>query len=139
MTTGNRPDFIGSGWSFPVAVDRRTGGIRLAYREQDVAQAIQLILRTPLGERRMRPTFGCGIHSLVFSTNDPTTHGLIRHYVTEALALWEPRILVNEEDIEVSLDPDQPSAVLIQIGYRLRATNERRNIVYPFYLIPVEE
>ena len=135
----DKPDFIGSGWAFPVGVDRRTGGIRLARGERDVEEAIRVILRTPIGERRMRPTFGCGIHDLVFSTNDPTTHGLIRYYVAEALALWEPRIRVGEEDIEVSLDPDEPAGVLIEIGYRLRATNERRNIVYPFYLIPVEE
>ncbi len=47
-------DFIGSGWSFPVRIDSR-GGIALSRREQDVSESIQLVLGTPIGQRRMRP------------------------------------------------------------------------------------
>jgi phage baseplate assembly protein W len=112
------------------------GGIALSRREKDVEEAIRIILSTPIGERRMRPRFGCGIHDLVFANNDPTTHGLIRHRVQEALALWEPRIEVSE--ILVRPDPDAPSHVFVDIRYRLRATNEHRNLVYPFYLSPGE-
>lgn len=128
-------DFIGSGWGFPLRVDAR-GGIRLSRRERDVEEAIRMILSTPIGERRMRPTFGCAVHDLVFANNDPTTHGLIRHYVHEALALWEPRITVRE--VRVAVHSTEPSQVMIDIDYSLRANNERRNLVYPFYLIPTE-
>jgi uncharacterized protein len=129
--------FIGSGWAFPIRVNAR-GGIALARGEADIEQAIRVILETPIGERRMRPTFGCGIHDLAFDGNDPTTHGLIRQDVLLALTLWEPRIEVHEEDIRVRRDPNVPSGVLIDISYRTRSTNERRNLVYPFYLIPGE-
>jgi uncharacterized protein len=130
-------DFIGTGWSFPLRVNER-GGITMARREADVEEAMRMILATPIGERRMRPTFGCGVHDLVFATNDPTTHGLIRYHVHEALTLWEPRIALDEDSIDVQIDPDDPARVLIEIDYVLRATNQRRNLVYPFYLIPGE-
>ena len=128
-------DFVGAGWGFPFRINGR-GGIDLSRREQDVEEAIRLILTTPIGERRMRPTFGCGVHDLTFATNDATTHGLIRHRVQEALTLWEPRIDVM--DVRVRVNSAEPSQVLIEIDYALRATNERRNLVYPFYLIPEE-
>ena len=130
-------DFIGSGWAFPLRVNAR-GGLALARREQDVDESIRIILSTPVGERRMRPRFGCGVHDLTFATNDPATHGLIRYHVLQALALWEPRIELREDGVRVRTDPDEPSRVLVEIDYAMRATNQRRNLVYPFYLIPGE-
>jgi phage baseplate assembly protein W len=128
-------DFIGTGWAFPLSINSR-GGIEMARGDQDVQESIRIILSTPIGERRMRPDFGCGVHDLTFATNDPTTHGLIQHYVVEALTLWEPRVAVAE--VSVRTDPDEPARVLVEIDYDLRSTNERRNLVYPFYLIPGE-
>lgn len=126
-------DFIGSGWGFPTGVDGR-GGIRLARGDRDVAEAIFLILATAPGERRMRPEFGCRIHDYVFAPIDPTTRGMIRFHVIEALGRWEPRIEVT--DVQVRRDPDADATLLIEIAYKLRTTNEERNLVYPFYMIP---
>ena len=136
-TSTTPSDFIGSGWAFPLRVNAR-GGIALARGERDVDESIRIILSTPIGERRMRPRFGCGVHDLTFATNDPATHGLIRYHVLQALAMWEPRIEVREDGVRVSTDPSEPSRVLVDIDYTLRATNQRRNLVYPFYLIPGE-
>ena len=130
-------DFIGSGWRFPLGPDAR-GGIAMSRGAQDVEESIQLILETPIGERRMRPRFGCGIHDLVFAPNNPATHGLMAYYVAEALALWEPRIELGQDGVRVEPDPLDRAHVLITISYTLRATNQRRNLVYPFYLIPGE-
>jgi phage baseplate assembly protein W len=130
-------DFIGSGWSFPLRINAR-GGIELSRHDQDVQEAIRIILSTPIGERRMRPRFGCGVHDLTFATNDPATHGLIRYHVVQALTLWEPRIQLREDGVRVKVDPDEPSRVLVEIEYELRTTNEQRNLVFPFYLIPGE-
>src|SRR5919202_3287359 len=118
----HRPDFIGSGWAFPLRVNGR-GGIELARGERDVEESIRVILSTPIGERRMRPEFGCGVHDLTFATNDPTTHGLIQHYVAEALTRWEPRIELA--GVRVVTDVAEPSRVLVEIDYALRASNER--------------
>ena len=132
-TTHDNPeaDFIGSGWAFPLSINNR-GGIEMARGDRDIQESIRIILSTPIGERRMRPDFGCGVHDLTFATNDPTTHGLIQHHVVEALTLWEPRVSVA--DVVVRTDPTEPARVLVEIDYDLRSTNERRNLVYPFYL-----
>jgi len=126
-------EFLGSGWGFPTGVDAR-GGVRLAQGDRDVAEAIRLILGTALGERRMRPEFGCRIHELIFSPLDPATRGLMRHYTIEALRRWEPRIEVR--DVRVSRHPHVDGAVLIDVDYVLKQTNDERNLVFPFYRIP---
>jgi len=128
-------DFLGSGWSFPVELDAR-GRIAMAKREQDVEQAIKIILMTPKGQRVMRPQFGCQIHELMFAPNDAMTAGLAAHYVREALDFWEPRIRVVEVNAEPDLD--DPARLLIDIQYEILATHDRRSLVVPFYTIPEE-
>jgi uncharacterized protein len=129
-------DFLGSGWAFPVDVDAR-GRVALAHRERDIEQAIRIILLTPKGQRVMRPEFGCQVHDLVFAPNDATTAGLAEYYVREALAMWEPRIDV----VAVRAVPDerQPERLLIELVYDIKATHDRRSLVFPFYRIPGEE
>ena len=113
-----------------------SGGISLSRRERGIEEDIRVILGTPVGERRMRPEFGCAIHDLTFASNDPTTHGLLRYHVQQALTRWEPRIVLVE--VRVHADDDEPGRVTIEIDYVTRSTNERRNLVYPFYIIPGE-
>ncbi len=126
-------DILGTGWSFPLRIDGR-GGIALSRHENDIEESICLILSTAKGERRMRPNFGCDIHNLIFAPNNATTWGLATHYVEEALGWWEPRIEVTE--IDTQPDPQDTSRLLINIRYRIKATSDARNLVYPFYLLP---
>lgn len=128
-------DVLGAGWAFPVRLDAR-GRIALVHREHDVEEAIRVILLTPVGQRVMRPEFGCRIHDLVFAPNSAGTAGLASHYVQHALAMWEPRI--NVEEVTANVDPEDPARLLIEIRYQVRATYERRALVYPFYRIPHE-
>jgi uncharacterized protein len=124
-------DFVGSGWHFPV--ERSAGGqIAMAGGDPNIQQSIWIILSTAPGERLMRPDFGCGIHDLVFAANSPATAGQVADRVRRALALWEPRIDV--EDVRSVPDPANPALLLIEIDYRLRRDNSRFNLVYPFYL-----
>jgi phage baseplate assembly protein W len=129
-------EIIGSGLAFPLQVDRR-GGIALARDEQDIDQAIMLILGTAPGERPMRPEFGCGVHDFVFDTIDANTIGRMEEAIRSALERWEPRIVVRT----VGFDLSQAHAGLltIDIKYLVRAKNTDRNLVYPFYVIPAEE
>jgi uncharacterized protein len=129
-------EILGSGIAFPLQVDRR-GGIALAHDETDVDQAIQLILGTAPGERPMRPEFGCGVHDFVFDTIDAGTVARMETEIRAALDRWEPRIEVAELDFD--LDGVERGELLINIAYRLRATNHMRNLVYPFYVIPAED
>jgi len=132
MNTETNMDLVGSGWAFPLRVDGR-GGIAVSRQETDINEAIRIVLSTAKGERRMRPNFGCDIHDLMFAPNNARTWGLASYYVKEALGWWEPRIDVTK--IEPKPDPEDQSRLLINIEYRIKATNDERSIVYPFYLL----
>jgi phage baseplate assembly protein W len=129
-------EIIGSGLAFPLQVDRR-GGIALARDETDIEQAIELILATAPGERPMRPEFGCGVHDFVFDSIDASTVGRMELAIRDALDRWEPRVIVDT--VEFNLDEVAEGRLIIDIGYHVRATNNMRNLVYPFYVIPAEE
>jgi phage baseplate assembly protein W len=124
-------DFRGIGWAFPIQADSE-GRIALARQDDAIRQSIRLIIETAKGERVMRPTFGCGIHDLVFAPNDPMTAARVSFEVREALIDWEPRIEV--QDVQVNLDSGEGHTLLVNVQYRVRSTNNVFNLVYPFYL-----
>ncbi len=127
--------FVGKGWAFPVRVNA-TGGIALVSNEREIEEAIRLVLGTAPGERPMRPEFGCRIHNYIFASTDATTAGMIADDVRRSLLRWEPRIEVM--DVDVGFDVVTPSLVYIDVRYRIRNTNDPRNLVFPFYSIPHE-
>ncbi|MCG5212173.1 GPW/gp25 family protein [Streptosporangium sp. KLBMP 9127] len=123
--------FLGWGWSFPAGV-RPDGTIAMAAYEEDVHQAIQIILGTNPGERVMRPGFGAGLDSFVFEPVNATTTTRVRTRVHEALVDGEARIDVL--DVTVTTGPPEHNRLDIEVHYRVRATNALHNLVYPFYL-----
>ncbi len=123
--------FLGTGWGFPVQRDA-DDQIALSAGDANIQQSIWIILSTARGERVMRPDFGCGIHDFVFAVSSAATSGQVADLVRQALILWEPRI--DLEEVQVLADPDNPALLLIEIDYRVRTTNSRFNLVYPFYL-----
>ena len=125
----------GRGWSFPPTLDER-GTVALTHDEDEIVQAIHIILGTAPGQRVMRPEFGCRIHELVFAPANAATVGLAEQYVREALGRWEPRIDV--QDVEAAPDADDPTRLVVSIIYRAATTHSDRSLVYPFYLIPEE-
>src|SRR5215831_17931315 len=88
--------FLGVGWSFPVSPQPPSGEVSLAAYEEDIRQAILLILETNLGERVMRPDFGSGLRELVFQPLNTATIALAKYQVEQTLVTWEPRIRVQE-------------------------------------------
>jgi phage baseplate assembly protein W len=128
-------DILGSGLAFPPSIDQR-GGVALARGEEDVRQAIGIVLSTAHGERPMRPEFGCAIHDHVFDGLDAATLGEMDRAVRQALARWEPRIDVVDVSFDLSIV--DRGCLLIDLTYRIRATNSIRNLVHPFYVIPAE-
>jgi phage baseplate assembly protein W len=124
-------DFLGTGWSFPIRVNPR-GGLSFSSAEQDIEEAIWIVLGTAPGERQMLPEFGCGIHDYVFAPLNSATIGSIAHQVREALTTWEPRIELL--DVRVGSAPGEPNKLLIRVDYRVRANNAMHNLVYPFYI-----
>ncbi len=128
--------FVGTGWSWPVTADS-TGGIALTSGPAELEQAMYLVLATAPGERPMRPEFGCRLQEFVFAPADAGTAGLIAAEVRSSLVRWEPRVVV--EDVVVTADAAEPSTLWIDVRYTVRSSNDRRNLVFPFYVIPEHE
>lgn len=128
-STNVRPH-LGIGWSFPVRP--RNGRLCYAKYEEDIEQAIGIILETATRERIMRPHFGGGLQAFLFEGNSAVTHQRVREVVRTALVDWEPRIDVENVDIEVSTT--DPNLMFIAIDYVVRRSNSSFNRVYPFYL-----
>ena len=127
--------FIGRGIAFPMRVDH-TGSIAMVTGPEDIDRSIVMVLSTAKGERLMRPQFGCTIWDQLFDPINSNTLGQMAQGVREALSQWEPRIEL--ELVEALPDHDADGKVRIEITYRVKATNDRRNLVYPFYVIPRE-
>lgn len=124
-------DFLGVGWKYPVNADYN-GKIAMSRYEEDIKEAIWIILGTAKGERVMRPDFGCGIHDLVFASINTATVTLVEDSVREALTFWEPRIELIK--VEASTEYADEGKLPVSIDFRVRTTNNRFNLVYPFYL-----
>jgi hypothetical protein len=121
--------FLGRGWAFPVALDATR--VALAEYDEDVRQAVLIIVQTNHHERVMRPDFGANLRALVHSPLNTTTLSLARHQVERALVLWEPRI----DTVSVQVRTVRPEPRMdIEITYRVRRTNAFYNLVYPFYV-----
>jgi phage baseplate assembly protein W len=129
-------DFIGRGIRFPMAVDHR-GAIAFSEGPADLECAIKVIISTAPGERVMRPAFGCKVWDLLFEPVNANTLGLMAQAVREAVGFWEPR--AELEGVEAIPDPNDHSLVKIHVSYKVKATNDHRNLVYPFYVIPRED
>ena len=126
---------IGTGWAFPPGVNKQ-GGMALASGRSEIEQAIQIILMTTPGQRLMRPNFGSRLTELVFAPNNSQTAVLAQRFVQAALGMWEPRITVN--DVTAYPDPNRNQCLLIEIHYEIKKTQDKRSLVFPFYLIPGE-
>jgi phage baseplate assembly protein W len=128
-------DFVGRGISFPMRVDQ-SGALALTSGGADIDGSLRMVLTTAPGERLMRPQFGCRIWDLLFEPINANTIGLMAESVRDAVSQWEPR--VDLEDVVIEPDPRDHSRVMINLKYKVRTTNDRRNLVYPFYVIPQE-
>lgn len=124
--------FLGRGWKFPIQVDGQNGRVLVSEYEEDIMEAIRIIIMTRKGERVMRPDFGCEIHDHLFDVIDYTMLKQMESKVQNALIYWEPRIT----DIEVSaeVNSEHENLVDIHIAYVVRTTNNPFNLVYPFYI-----
>jgi uncharacterized protein len=127
--------FLGRGWNFPLRADAG-GESAMVEAEEDIRQSIRIILGTNHGERVMRPSFGADLQRLVFEPINTATLALARHRVEQALITWEPRI--DSITVNVSAEPEL-GRLLIDVSYRMRATNTFYNLVYPFYLLEGEQ
>ena len=125
-------DFLGRGVKFPLQVDPRTGKLAMVSHEEDIREAIEIILRTMQGERVMRPEFGSNIMEYVFSVSSSTERESLAHEVREQLLYQEPRI--TEVEAVCREVNGQTGQLVVEVRYTVRSTNNRYNHVYPFYI-----
>lgn len=125
-------DFLGRGFAFPPQIDSATGHFVMAESEEDIRQAVYIILMTRLKERAMLPDFGCNLHEYVFELPDSEFENRLRSEVQDALMRYEPRIM----NVEVQVDKRsiQNGTIYLNISYTVRATNNPNNLVFPYYL-----
>jgi len=125
-------DFLGQGWKFPVEVDEATGRIKTVSFEDDIKEAIYLIIMTKVGERMMRPEFGSRAADFTFETMDYTQMVQLQKEIQNALIIYEPRI--TDIEVEVTADDATVGRLNISISYVVRSTNNPYNLVYPYYI-----
>ena len=130
-------ELVGRGLSFPLQINPQ-GGLSLTSEVDEIMQAITIILSTIPGQRVMRPTFGSRLHELVFSPNSQETAALAERYAREALMMWEPRIEAVAVSALIDATHHMGSVLQLHIDFRIKTTNDKRSLVYPFYLIPEE-
>jgi phage baseplate assembly protein W len=125
-------DFLGVGWKFPIEVDETTGRIKTGNYEEDVREAVYIIIMTKMGERMMRPNFGCQISDYIYSTMDYSTIVQLQNEIYDSLVQWEPRIIDTE--VKVEADDTETGKFNIHVSYVVRQTNNPYNLVYPYYI-----
>jgi phage baseplate assembly protein W len=126
----DRP-FLGRGWSFPPNFNRGLPGVEMLEQEADIASSLEILLSTIPGERVMLPQYGCNMEELVFESLDTRMKTLMADKVESAILYHEPRIEL--EKVQLNDSHELEGVVLIEIIYRVKATNSRFNFVYPFY------
>lgn len=127
--------FLGRGIRFPVSLSLN-GGISSSALEENVRQCLFIILGTAPGERLMRPDFGCRIHDLIFAPNNDVTAARAEYYCKEAIYKFEPRI--DEVNCVALPSKDEPNRLDIRITYTIAGKSDKKNLVYPFYLLKAE-
>lgn len=131
MGQDSERSFLGRGWGFPPRFNLRDRGVKQVENEQDIRESLVILLSTSPGERVMRPEYGCPLNSMVFDTINDSTVAEIRDMIDRAVLFFEPRIFL--ESIEIDTSEQFEGKLEIGLHYRVKATNSRSNMVYPFY------
>lgn len=123
--------FLGKGWSFPPTFDASSGKLEISEAEQDISESLQILLTTRIGERIMQPRYGCNLDDYVFENINRTFITFIYDLVESAILYFEPRI--DLENVLIRQDNVVEGMLEIEVVYRIRSTNTRANVVFPFY------
>ena len=125
--------FLGTGWGFPPEF-QINGSVKCISAEEDIRESLYILLSTNPGERVMQPTYGCGLKAQIFEEINETAVTVMIDLVRRAILFFEPRVIVESITVESDNANDILNGLIkINISYIVRATNNRHNIVYPFY------
>ena len=125
--------FLGTGWGFPPEF-QINGSVKRISAEEDIRESLYILLSTNPGERVMQPTYGCGLKAQIFEEINETAVTVMIDLVRRAILFFEPRVIVETITVESDNANDILNGLIkINISYIVRTTNNRHNIVYPFY------
>jgi phage baseplate assembly protein W len=124
-------DFIGTGWRFPIVPDD-AGRLGYASGQASIEACLRALLLTELGERVMRPDLGTRAPELVFAPGSTQNLHDLEDSIREAVTRFEPRVQLD--DVRAETVPQDESRVTVTVVYRIRRTNTRANLVFPYYL-----
>jgi hypothetical protein len=123
--------FLGTGWRFPILPDE-AGRLGYAVGEQSIEHCLRALLLTATGERVMRPDLGTRAQELVFAPGSVQNLRDLERSIADAVRTYEPR--VELDSVRAEADPLDESRVTVSVDYRIRRTNTKANLVFPFYL-----
>ena len=123
--------FLGTGWSFPPRFEKRMSHVAMVSEEDDIRESLIILLSTRQGERVMNPLYGCNLDELIFAPLNLTLKTQVANLIKTAILYFEPRI--DLEKVKIVENDDLEGELLIELDYKIRSTNTRRNLVYPFY------
>ena len=124
--------FIGRGWNFPL-LPSSTGSLEWSDGDDNVEHSLRVLLMTRVGERVMRGTFGSHLGEMVFRPGSEQNLRGIEKEIKAVLLHWETRVEVL--DVRAEADEDDQTHVTVSLSYRVRRTNTRESLVFPFYLL----
>tara|TARA_B100000941_G_C28413618_1_gene504884 strand:+ start:159 stop:569 length:411 start_codon:yes stop_codon:yes gene_type:complete len=124
--------FLGIGWSFPPTFNKESSDVKMVSDETDIKESLEIYFNTKLGERIMRPSYGCVIHEHIFDKIDESILNILSFELTQNIGQIEPRIIV--EKIEIKQSSIENGELQISIQYKIISSNVRDNIVFPFYI-----
>ncbi len=123
--------FLGVGWGFPPEFNRYEKSVSMVSEEEDIREALRILIFTVPGERVFHPAYGCGLKRMVFEHINESAVTEIRDVIERAVLFFEPRITLNT--VEVDAKNMLEGQLNIQLAYTIRTTNNRSNMVFPFY------
>ncbi len=132
MAERDDPGFLGRGWAFPPRFDGVGGGVETVSALDDILESLSILFRTRQGERVMRPQYGCALRDLVFEPMDGETEVAIERTISRAVRFFEPRVDLISVDAQV--EDALEGRFQIGVEFRVRETNSRHNVVFPYYL-----
>ncbi len=124
-------EFLGTGWRFPILPDE-AGRLGYAVGEQSIEHCLKALLLTGTGERVMRPDFGTKAQESVFAPGSVQSLRDLENSIADAVRTYEPRVELDE--VRAEADPQDETHVTVSIVYRVRRSNTKANLVFPFYV-----
>lgn len=131
IVMSDQNSFLGTGWGFPPTFTTENSGVGMTSGFEDIQASLDILLSTRLGERVMRPKYGCNLDVMVFEAMNTNMITYVKDLITNAIKIYEPRIKL--ESINLDTAREKEGVLLIELEYTVKSTNSRHNYVYPFY------